>query len=127
MPRYLDRKSIVPFERGLVFFIRRRTGATKALSGHTSIPVLLEGPYAPHINLTYRSYPTMLAIAGGVGITATLGALRAHPGRRVLYWGCRSEMLVREVQGAGLTREFETHVRVGARWDCAAVLRTVVG
>jgi predicted ferric reductase len=59
------------------------------------LPVMIEGNYGAHIDV--NQYPTLIAIVGGVGITAVLPLLRAHTGRTKLYWGARSSALIKDL------------------------------
>jgi hypothetical protein len=115
---------------GLVLFIRRHRGLTHHLLKHTpnhsstkdrGIPTLLETSYGSHLSLLQSpsptpslTYPNLLCIAGGVGVTGVLPflptgtGLTLHTakdnvrvgGRAKLFWGVRAESaaLVRAVR-----------------------------
>ncbi|KAH9829724.1 putative ferric-chelate reductase (Fre2) [Teratosphaeria destructans] len=81
-----------PTDIGLTFFIRTGSGITSRLRHRVTLPVLVEGPYqASHYAGEIATYPNILCIAGGVGITAVVSVLASHArGRRKLYWSVRS-------------------------------------
>jgi hypothetical protein len=84
------------------------------------IPVLLEGPYGHAPTTTLCGADTILAVAGGIGITSILGYLESYlqshstlnhapdpEGRKrvtlratrfVLFWSAREESLVRAIK-----------------------------
>ena len=111
---------------GITFYVRTLGGVTRALRAHRTIPVLVEGSYGKPRNL--GAYPTLLCMAGGVGITAVLPYMHqraACGGRRTkLYWGCRSQALADalalDVAGC------EAVVAVGRRLDCADIVQREV-
>ncbi|KAI0138929.1 ferric reductase like transmembrane component-domain-containing protein [Hypoxylon sp. NC0597] len=92
-------------ETGMVFYLRLLEGGTKALRNKTQLPVLIEGPYGNHEDLS--EYPTLLCIAGGVGVTA-------------VYWGSRTQALVDSMKP--LTHSFHLEVAVGQRLDLRTIL-----
>lgn len=105
--------------RCTTLFIRLQTGTTMPLAAKaglsTGVPVLIESSYghqsavSSHGGLPTPSstYPNLVVIAGGVGITAALPildnarSLYASQGSKKLFWGVRSgsEALVSSVQG----------------------------
>ncbi|KAK6532404.1 hypothetical protein TWF281_006593 [Arthrobotrys megalospora] len=99
---------------GIVFFIRRMGGLTSKLAAHAGSPnglfTLVEGSYGPETSVLYSpnprpstQYPNLLFFAGGVGITRVLPLLgrpfmASAPGTTKLFWGVRTEPLVRAVE-----------------------------
>ena len=104
---------------GLTFLLRTKTGVTAQLRQHTTLPVLVESAYGPREDLSAHSL--LLCIAGGVGITACVPYLRAHPGRTKLFWGARSQGIV-DAMATALER-VECEFFVGKRMDVGEVLR----
>ena len=80
----LERRSQVPIKVGLTFLLRTKTGVTGQLRKHATLPVLVESAYGAHEDLSEHSL--LICIAGGVGITACVPYLRAHPGATKLFW-----------------------------------------
>lgn len=110
-------------EPGMVFYLRVHDGATKTLLNRSHVKVLIEGPYGKHQDLS--DFPTMVCIAGGVGVTACQPYLHAHPGNAVLYWGVRSQALTDGMQS--LIRPFKHEVVVGRRLDLEDILGNIQG
>ncbi len=81
---------------GLTFFVRNQTGLTSLLRTRQSLPVLVESPYGHFADLS--SFSTFICVAGGVGVTAVLPALRRHVGYMRLYWGVRSEGIAKAME-----------------------------
>ncbi|KAF2210465.1 hypothetical protein CERZMDRAFT_60697 [Cercospora zeae-maydis SCOH1-5] len=84
---------------GLSFFIRTHTGTTSMLRCRKTLPVLVESSYGQNVfgdhgGKDLSSFPKMVCIAGGVGITAVLPFLAYHVGRSKLFWGVRTGGLV---------------------------------
>ncbi|RPA84929.1 hypothetical protein BJ508DRAFT_222506, partial [Ascobolus immersus RN42] len=105
---------------GLTLYIRKEKGITAHLRPGP-LTLLLEGPYTtPHTHLL--SYPRLILITGGIGITATLPLL-AHHSNVKLYWSVRpsSAGLVQDLEPVLSGAEHE--VRVGERFDVAEVVR----
>ncbi|KAH9926607.1 ferric reductase-like protein transmembrane component 4 [Epithele typhae] len=109
---------------GATFYVRTARGLTALLRSRATLPVLVEGGYASHSSLAAdpRRAPTLVALAGGVGVTAVLPHVRAHPGRAVLHWGARTAALVDDVRRTVSLAGVETEVTVGARMDVRAIL-----
>lgn len=139
---------------GIAFFVRRHGGLTAQLArraGPTArgLPVLVESSYGAHGSSLVRSpeprpsgaWPNVLVLAGGVGVTAVLGCLErpaaSPPGATRLYWGVRTQPLVRAVEellgghatqgggsGGGKVRwlDADVCVSVGERFDFPSVL-----
>ena len=87
-----DHQETSPPKLAMTFLLRTRGGLTSLLRSISRIPVLVESPYGQHPDLS--EHPTLICVAGGVGITTVLPLLRAHPGRVKLLWGVRTEGLV---------------------------------
>lgn len=104
-------------EPGIVFYLRTLEGATKALRDRSHVKLLVEGSYGYLKDLS--GYHTLICIAGGVGITACLPYLWAHPGKKHLYWGSRSEALVNSLRP--LTKDLHTKIIIGQRLDLASI------
>ncbi|KAI4268974.1 MAG: hypothetical protein L6R35_006714 [Caloplaca aegaea] len=112
-----------PSRIGLTFLLRTKAGVTKALRAHASLPVLVESGYGPpHTDLS--SYPLLICIAGGVGITACVPYLRAHPGEAKLFWGARSQGVVDAIMAGSLLQGggVQTETFVGKRMSIRQVL-----
>lgn len=115
---------------GLTFFIRTRTGVTSLLRAQTTLPVLLESSYGHsiynrHGNGCLSSYPNLVCIVGGVGITAIIPLLSEHPGHRKLYWGVRQPGLSRAVKqalGEDVFAGVECEILEGGRLNLDAIL-----
>lgn len=60
-------------------------------------------------------------------MTASLEQVRAHPGRAHLYWGCRTQALVDDVEQHVRLRDVEKTVFVGKRMDVKSILADEVG
>ena len=105
-------------ETGISIYLRVHQGGTSVLRTKTQLPVLIEGAYGRHADLS--DYPTLVCIAGGVGVTAVLPYMRAHPGNAYLYWGSRSQALTDSLKP--LTGRFQAETVVGQRLDLRAIL-----
>jgi Ferric reductase like transmembrane component/FAD-binding domain len=104
---------------GFSLLVRTMSGATSHLRYRQSLPVLVEGSYhkpkppSPHCHL--------VAVAGGVGLTAVLPTLTAHQGSKKLYWGSRAQSLVDQV--ALHLANMEVEIAVGRRLDLPSILK----
>lgn len=114
----LERRSQVPAKIGLTFLLRTKGGVTGQLRKHATLPVLVESAYGPHENLPEHSL--LICIAGGVGITACVPYLRAHPGATKLFWGARSQGIIDAMAPSLSGVEQETFM--GKRMDISKVL-----
>ncbi|CAI6285719.1 unnamed protein product [Periconia digitata] len=110
-------------EPGMVFYLRVLDGATKALLRRSQVKVLIEGPYGRLHDLS--EFPTLICIAGGVGITGCLPYLNAHPGSASLYWGVRTQALADSIKP--LIQPFHHEVAVAQRLDLEGILGGVNG
>ncbi|PKS05943.1 hypothetical protein jhhlp_007776 [Lomentospora prolificans] len=121
---------------GVTLYMRVQDGATSFLAaraGKGPVPVLVEGSYGVESTGLFHdnhvradsSYPNILCIAGGVGITAILPVLQnaqslGKPiGNVKLYWGARSQALVDAVSSSITSRSVDADGRV--RWGDAEV------
>jgi hypothetical protein len=106
-------------EIGLTFLLRIQGGITAQIRSKPSLPVLVESGYGAHADLS--AHPFLLCIAGGVGITACVPYLRAHPNRARLLWGVRTTSIVDDLSSAlaGVDKE----IFVGKRMDIVEVLK----
>jgi predicted ferric reductase len=115
-----------PVDR-LTFFCRVAKGMTSklAMRAGMTIPILIEGGYSKVADT--ESHSQLIAIAGGVGITTILTALRKHPGRAKLYWGVRNTSLVDHIRDSGLLDGIEVaEISVGKRLDISSILNTEI-
>lgn len=103
---------------GLTFLLRTKTGVTGQLRKHAALPVLVESAYGPHED--FSEYSLLICIAGGVGITACVPYLRAHPGATKLFWGARSQGIIDDM--APSLRGVEQETYIGRRMNIANVL-----
>lgn len=108
-----------PAKIGLTFLLRTQAGVTAQLRKRTTLPVLIESAYGPHEDLS--KYSRLICIAGGVGITACIPYLRAHPGATKLFWGARSHGIIDDTASSLGGIEQETFV--GKRMNIREVLR----
>ncbi|GKT50003.1 ferric/cupric reductase transmembrane component B [Colletotrichum spaethianum] len=115
-----------PPQLGITFYIRTQSGMTSLLRHRDSVPVLLEVGYPSHSPLSELPHnsPALIALAGGVGITAILPHLRSHPGRVKLYRGCRNRALVDDVENTGVLSGIEIELFIGKRMAVREVLKT---
>ncbi|KAF2453688.1 hypothetical protein BDY21DRAFT_417194 [Lineolata rhizophorae] len=109
----------------ITFYIRKKSGLTASLAFHCTLPVLIESTYGICTPIPPSS--TLLCIAGGVGITAHQPLLAAHPGPKKLFWGARSEALVRAVQPVLGLADGEIEVALGRRLDLRVLLEEELG
>ncbi|KAL8977836.1 MAG: hypothetical protein Q9205_006444 [Flavoplaca limonia] len=108
-----------PTKVGLTFLVRTKAGVTAQLRSYATLPVLVESAYGPHEDLS--SYSLLICIAGGVGITACIPILRAHPGTTKLFWGARSQNIIDTMKPSLAGVEVESYV--GKRMSISEVLR----
>ena len=115
---------------GPSFYIRRVKGLTARLGmdGNSQLPVMLETSYNSLSISVFSTYRHLVCIIGGTGITTVMPILRARAsadvGRTVLYWGCRSPALVREVGVERLSRAgVEVQVRTRERWNVEELVK----
>ncbi|KAL8847159.1 MAG: hypothetical protein Q9221_007789 [Calogaya cf. arnoldii] len=107
-----------PTKVGLTFLVRTKAGVTAQLRTHGTLPVLVESAYGPHEDLS--NYSLLICIAGGVGITACIPILRAHPGTRKLFWGARSQKVIDAMTPSLTGVDMESYV--GQRMNITEVL-----
>ena len=108
---------------GLTFLLRTKNGLTGELRSHAKLPVLVESAYGPHEDLS--EYSLLICVAGGVGITACVPYLRAHPGSTKLFWGARSQGIVDAMAPSLAGVERRTYI--GKRMNIGEVLRKELG
>ncbi|EAL85037.1 hypothetical protein KXW29_008067 [Aspergillus fumigatus] len=89
-----------PYQPCLTFFVRTLSGTTRQLCARSQLPVLVEGSYPPSplISHHWSSHPNVIAIAGGVGITALVPNLCSHRGGHTLFWASRSKALIKSAR-----------------------------
>ncbi|KAF1980575.1 hypothetical protein K402DRAFT_399290 [Aulographum hederae CBS 113979] len=112
-----------PTEPGIVFYLRLLDGGTRHLRSKNEVPLMIEGSYGVMEDLS--EFPTLVCIAGGVGITSCLPYLRAHAGASYLYWGSRSQALVESL--SPLTQHFNVQTVVGKRLNVQDILESQYG
>ena len=85
---------------GLLMYIRTEAGITRHLRGKSQLPVLVESTYHPTsiVGEKITQVPNIIAIAGGVGVTAITPILLGHRGWHKLLWAVRSKTLVDSVE-----------------------------
>lgn len=115
------------YRLGLTFFIRTHKGTTSLLRNRKTLPVLIESSYGHSLlqSTPTASYPNLVCIAGGVGITAILPYLASHIGNKKLYWGVRKGTLVDALQDLLVEPAYagvEVDVKKGERLDLAGIL-----
>ncbi|KAJ5205998.1 hypothetical protein N7491_003380 [Penicillium cf. griseofulvum] len=84
----------------LLIYIRTGAGITRHLRGQSQLHVLVESAYHPTsiLGKEVTHGPNIIAIAGGVGVTAIMPILLGHRGYHKLLWAVRSKALVDSVQ-----------------------------
>ncbi|KAJ1565026.1 hypothetical protein HK096_004975 [Nowakowskiella sp. JEL0078] len=95
---YVKSKNI--HKRGLTFFVRMMSGQTAKLRTKTTLPVLVESSYGSDESFLAEdlsSYPNLICIAGGVGVTAVIHHLQGHKGSAKLYWSVRKSGIAEEL------------------------------
>jgi hypothetical protein len=108
---------------------RKLLEKTLAAGGHLNLPVLVESSYHSQNLSSLRHCSTLLAIAGGVGITGILPLTQSFPGPEArLYWGVKHEDIVRGVTDelARLEKTVAVEVKVGGRFDVGQIVRDEV-
>jgi predicted ferric reductase len=97
------------------FIIRPEGGLTRHIYNRLSndgkkrisakFPVLVEGPYGSAPKTKFQSADTIIAVAGGIGITSLLGYLELYLSgekkkatRFCLFWSVREESLIRAIK-----------------------------
>jgi hypothetical protein len=127
-----------PRRAKLTFLIHARHGVTRELLQRVlasprqaiELPCLLEGPYG--IARPVQAFPTVILIAGGVGISTALPYLQQHLStgvettrRFVLIWSVRdgtlAEKLLAHIRGLGFRQDvvvkvFITRAKEGDSW-----------
>jgi hypothetical protein len=85
---------------GLTLYVRTHEGITSYLRGPTTLPVYVEAGYYPRsiLGVEPAHASNILAFAGGVGVTAVTSTLLQHRGYHKLFWGSRSDALIKSVR-----------------------------
>lgn len=111
---------------GVTFYIRTEAGFTSHLRRLTSVPVLIETGYSSHspVSESPNSSQTLIALAGGVGVTAVLSHVQSHPGCAKVYWGTRTQALVDDFMINTALSRVENEVAVGKRLEIRQILET---
>ena len=128
----LAETSNTPCQRGLVLYIRTQSGITKYLRGAKSkFPVLVESSYHPVALSRSKSsdMTNIIAIAGGVGVTALVPILMRHEGWHKLFWAVRSKPLADSVAASLGADRFDRLNAVtfqNSRMDISRILREEV-
>ena len=124
--------SNAPCQRGLVFYIRTQSGITKYLRRTKSkFPVLVESSYHPVVlsKPNASGMTNIIAIAGGVGVTALAPILMRHEGWHRLFWAVRSKPLADSVAaslGADRFNRLNAVVFQDNRMDISRILQEEV-
>lgn len=120
------------YRRGSLIFVRTHSGVTRHLRGPKSaVPVLVESTYYP-ASITGREISgaaNIIAIAGGVGVTAVTPILLRHAGWHRLFWAVRSRPLVDQIAGSLGAYRFDrlnATIFQDQRMDISQVLRDEV-
>jgi predicted ferric reductase len=109
-----NRTSSLTSKPSISFILRPEHGVTRNLhtrllkSRKAKTAVIIEGPYGSAPSTKFRNADTILAIAGGIGITSILGylqlylselekGLKRRPSRFILFWTVREESLIAAV------------------------------
>lgn len=113
---------------GLLIYIRTQAGLTHHLRGWSEIPVLVESAYQPVsiVAQVATHAPNIIAIAGGVGVTAVTPILLGRTGWYRLLWAVRSNPLVDSMEatlGASRFKQLNAVVFHNQRMDIARVLK----
>ncbi|KAF5980140.1 ferric reductase Fre2p [Fusarium bulbicola] len=103
-------------------YIKKHKGTTSLLRKHSTLPVLLEGPYRGNITRDVLKCDRVLLIAGGIGITGILSWTRAHVDVK-LAWSLKesSRPLLKDLEPA-LSEIADKVISVGERLDVKALL-----
>ena len=118
----MSSESAQPPVLGLTFFLRTRSGLTSLFPPDGTLPVLVESSYGRHEDLS--DHPSLVCIAGGVGVTAVMPYLQLHPGLKKLYWGVRNDGIVKAVEPS--LRGVKKQVFVGRRMVLRDVLEEAI-
>ncbi|EJD42991.1 ferric reductase transmembrane component 4 [Auricularia subglabra TFB-10046 SS5] len=107
---------------GITLFIRRSTGLTKYLKAHDGLLTLIDGPYPSGSVSSVLRCERVLLISGGIGVTGVLPWVHNHANAE-LFWSVRTtaECLFHAIEPALL--KVEKDIRIGERFDVAALLR----
>jgi hypothetical protein len=112
----------------LTLFVRTQSGTTRHLRARSQLPVLVEGSYPPPslVSDHWSNHPNVIAIAGGVGITALVPDLCSHRGGHTLLWASRSKALIESVQetvGNAYLHNLNMRIYHDRRMDIPKLLR----
>jgi predicted ferric reductase len=129
-PSTSSSQDLVPegsYQPCLTFFARTLSGTTRHLRARAHLPVLVEGSYSPSplVSHHWRDHPNVIAIAGGVGITALVPDLCSHRGGRTLFWASHSKALIESVQetvGGACWRDMNVRIYHDRRMDIPTLL-----
>lgn len=109
---------------GIVLFVRKAEGITKALKASPSLLAFLDGPYPNNSASSILRCDRLLLIAGGIGITGVLAWVDNHTNVK-LFWSVRqSAQSLVDALGpvTGRLDENNVEVRVGRRFDVHQLL-----
>ncbi|KAK3064204.1 hypothetical protein LTS18_009225 [Coniosporium uncinatum] len=111
---------------GVTLIVKKSTGLTKLLKSHGRLLTLLEGPYLHNPSDEVMSCDHVLLIGGGIGITALLPWIHAHPNVK-LAWSVKpsAEALIQELDVV-LRDMADKEVLIGERLNIEALLRNEV-
>jgi predicted ferric reductase len=106
---------IVSSKPSISFIIRPEGGLTRRVYDRlnsdgkkrksASLPVLIEGPYGSTPKTKFQTADTIIAVAGGIGITSLLGYLELYLSSEkkaatkfCLFWSVREQSLIRAIK-----------------------------
>lgn len=120
----LERTVLPSATSGITFYVKKGKGATCRLIEHSELPVLLDGPYPGHRPRAVLRTDRVVLIAGGIGITAVLPYIAAHPNTKI-YWSVKSNggALVQDIAPA-LEKATEKEVKIGERFSIDDVIES---
>lgn len=107
-------------------YAKKHTGITRYLRSHTSLPVLLDGPYRGNPSDGILKCDRVLLIGGGIGITGLLPWVHAHLNVK-LAWSIKqaAEGLMKELSVV-LDTIADKEVVIGKRLDVYSLLEQEV-
>lgn len=128
---HTSRQDSLQGHSGLLIYIRTEAGITRHLRGKSQLPVLVESTYHPTsiVGKEITQAPNIIAIAGGVGVTAITPILLGHRGYRKLLWAVRSKALIDSVQetlGESRYEQLNAVIFHGQRMDVFRLLEDEV-
>ena len=112
--------------RGVTLIIKKNTGLTRLLKTHSRLLTLLDGPYPQNPSSEILKCDHVLLIGDGIGITALIPWIHAHPNVK-LAWSVKSSAEALVYKMDILLRDMaEKEVVVGQRLHIEASLKIEV-